>query len=213
MSAGSTGPRGTRASDPPAHAPTAMTAPSSPTFHRPRRVEPRVLWLTAGAVLLYGAIAALANRHHGVGSMGRAALVQGLSCGVTTFGLSTLMDSVGARLSRRPMHPHAATLLAALTAIVLGFSLHLTANLLAGTPELAATVAVPTLALAIYCPLYAAAAVRRQLQPVPTEAPEFTRPPRRVRAMTRPATAARTERAACLEPSAPLARLPGEPHP
>lgn len=127
----------------------------------PRRVPPRVWWLTAGAVLLYGAIAAFANRAHGVGPMQRAALVQGLSCGVTTFGLSTLIDGGVAWMRRSGFQQRTGGALVALSAATLGCALHVAANVWAGTPELLSTVAVPAVALAVYCPLYAAAASRR----------------------------------------------------
>lgn len=125
-------------------------------------VEPRALWLTAGAVLLYGALAASANRVHGDDAMLRAALVQGLSCGVTTFGLSTLIDRGMLSLMRQRCTPRCSAAIAALTAVALGAGLHLAVNVGAGTPELAATVAWPVLALAVYCPLYAAAALKRR---------------------------------------------------
>lgn len=135
--------------------------PEMPMPRLPWRLEPRVLWLTAGAVLLYGALAAFANRAHGDGAMLRSALVQGLSCGVTTFGLSTLIDRVIAWQVRRRWPRRSSGAFAALVALALGAGLHVAANLWAGTPELVATVALPLLALSVYCPLYAAIALKR----------------------------------------------------
>ncbi|MBL8346887.1 MAG: hypothetical protein JNN03_15715 [Rubrivivax sp.] len=135
--------------------------PELPTPCLPWRLEPRVLWLTAGAVLLYGALAAFANRAHGDAAMLRSALVQGLSCGVTTFGLSTLIDRGIAWQVRRRWPRRSSGAFAALAAMALGAGLHVAANLWAGTPELVATVALPLLALSLYCPLYAAIALKR----------------------------------------------------
>lgn len=117
--------------------------------------------LTLGAILVYGGIAAWVNRGHGDGPMLRAALVQGLSCGMTTFGLSTLIDRGVLWLRLRRWMRWTSAALAALAAVVLGCGLHVAANVWAGTPELMATVAVPAAALAVYCPLYAAAALKR----------------------------------------------------
>lgn len=125
------------------------------------RVPPRLFWLTLGATLLYGAIAAFANRAHGEGSMLRSALVQGLSCGATTFGLSVLLDRGIAWLARRRWPHRRIGAFAAPVAVALGAGLHVAANLRAGTPELLATVALPVVALAVYCPLYAANVLKR----------------------------------------------------
>lgn len=127
----------------------------------PCRPARRVWWLTVGAVLLYGSLAAFANRAHGEGAMLRSALVQGLSCGVTTFGLSTLIDRGIAWLLRRRCARWRSAALAAGAAVLLGAGLHVVANVCAGTPEVAATVALPLVALAVYCPLYAAAALKQ----------------------------------------------------
>jgi hypothetical protein len=133
----------------------------SPSQRALLRPPPRVWWLTVGAVLLYGAIAAWANRLHGEGVMLRSALVQGLSCGVTTFSLSTLIDRGFVWLLHRRYPPRASAASIALTAVALGTGLHVAVNIWAGTPELAATVVWPALALSVYCPLYAAAALKR----------------------------------------------------
>jgi hypothetical protein len=125
------------------------------------RVPRRVRWLTLGAVLLYGALAAWANRAHGDGAMLRAAAVQGLSCGVTTLGLSTLIDRGIAAWVQRGRTLRGSAAITAGAAVALGTGLHAVVNLWAGTPELLATLAWPVAALAVYCPLYAAAAVRR----------------------------------------------------
>ncbi len=129
--------------------------------YAPWRPAPRLCWLTVGAVLLYGALAAFANRAHGDGPMLRSALVQGLSCGVTTFGLSTLIDRGIAGLLRRRWPRRRSGAFAALAAVALGAGLHVATNLWAATPELVATVAWPVVALAVYCPLYAAGALKR----------------------------------------------------
>jgi hypothetical protein len=134
-------------------------APNAPCVRW--RPAPRLCWLTVGAVLLYGAIAAFANRAHGDGPMLRSALVQGLSCGITTFGLSTLIERGLAWLVRRRRPRRSSAALVALAAVALGAGLHVAANLWTGTPELAATVALPLVALAVYCPLYAAGALKR----------------------------------------------------
>ncbi len=125
------------------------------------RMPARVAWLTVGAVLLYGTIAAWANRDHGQGPMLRSALVQGLSCGVTTASLAMLIDDGMARLLRRGWPRRASAACTALVAATLGIGLHVLVNLWARTPELAATMAWPAAALALYCPLYAAAALKR----------------------------------------------------
>lgn len=112
-------------------------------------------------MLLYGALAAWANRSHGEGPMLRSALVQGLSCGVTTASLSTLIDRGIARLLQRRRSRRGSAALTALGAMALGTGLHVAVNWWSGTPELIATVAWPAAALAVYCPLYAAAALKR----------------------------------------------------
>jgi fluoride ion exporter CrcB/FEX len=124
-------------------------------------VPARVAWLAVGAVLLYGTIAAWVNREHGQGPMLRSALAQGLSCGLTTASLATLIDCGMAHLLRRGWPRQVSAACIALVAAMLGVGLHLLVNLWARTPELVATVAWPTAALAIYCPVYAAAALKR----------------------------------------------------
>lgn len=122
--------------------------PSSNTAHR-------ALALSAAAVLLYGAIAAGANHAHGADAMLRAALVQGLSSGVTTLTLTVLIDAGLARLAASRTPSAAAAGAVALGAAALGAVQHLAAHWMAGTPELAATVLVPFAAAALYCGFYA----------------------------------------------------------
>ena len=140
-----------------------MTATSAPTS---RHVPRRVLCLTAGAVLCYGGVAALANHVHGDAAMFRAALVQGASSGITTFGLSTLIERGLALLRRRGVGRRTSAAVVGPAAASLGATLHVAVNAWAGTPGLLATVALPIVALAIYCPLYVAAALRA-MPPLP----------------------------------------------
>src|SRR5690606_18049676 len=125
------------------------------------KVAPRVWLLSGGAFLLYGAIAAVVNRHHGTDAVLSVAVVQGFSSFVTTFTMSAAIDAAHRVLSRRLGSTPVAAVLAAAVGVVLASGQHIALNLLARTPALWATVAVPIGAAVIYSALYAAAAHRR----------------------------------------------------
>lgn len=130
------------------------------------RIDHKAAWLSGAAVLLYGAVAAWANRGHGGEAALRAALVQGLSSGLTTYTIAAVVRRSLARPAPAqgwPRLPRWAR--AALPAFAASASLHMLLNLWAGTPELAATVALPIAAAAIFSVVYATAAERRS--PIP----------------------------------------------
>jgi hypothetical protein len=129
----------------------------------------RVLAFTLAAALLYGAVGAFANRAHGAAAMWSAALVQGGASALTTASLSSLIDLVlawpgrheragdGLDRGRRLLKPVPVGLFAALLGALVQGGLHWWV----ATPELLATVALPAIALLVYCPLYARAAEAR----------------------------------------------------
>ena len=99
--------------------------------------------------LAMGGWAVFANRHHALGQALLAGLVQGTISGLLTLGLKKFLEWFNARLSGIgaaivPPAVTAATILAILV----------TAHTLAGTPEIAATIAVPFTVSTTYAIIY-----------------------------------------------------------
>lgn len=128
------------------------------------RIQQRAWVLSGGAVLLYGAVAAWVNAAHGGDAAWRAALVQGLSSGVTTFTVALLVDHGLGWCAAGHRRTRAVSAGLALLAFAAASLQHLLLNLWSGTPELAATVALPIVAAAVFSAVYAAAAHRRPPQ-------------------------------------------------
>lgn len=97
----------------------------------------RLVALSSAAFVVYGAWAALANLGHGSHVALRAGLAQGASSATTTLLIGALVEGL-----RRRVSASAAALLAA---SVTG-TFHVVVHLVAGTPELARTVA-PSIAV------------------------------------------------------------------
>jgi len=123
-------------------------------------IAPRVWILSAGAVVLYGCIAAWVNQAHGGAAMVRAAMVQGLSSGITTFTMSAVVDASWGWWHRR-VGANAALVCSAFGGAGMAAAQHLALNVAAGTKALWATIAIPTLAAVGYSFLYALGARRR----------------------------------------------------
>lgn len=129
----------------------------------------RVLGFALAAALLYGGVGAFANRAHGTETMWNAALVQGGASALTTASLSSLIDLVLAWSGRRGRGGNGigrgpawlAPLGVGLSAALLGTLIQVGLHWWAATPELVTTVALPAIALLVYCPLYARAAAGR----------------------------------------------------
>jgi hypothetical protein len=120
----------------------------------------RVLLFTALAFGIYGSWALWANVGHGWDVGLRAGLVQGCSSGLVTFSMSTCVELVHGALWRRGFGAGAAVL-AALAAVAMSALLHIGLNTVAGTPEVARTVAFPIAAGVAYSAAYAYAQHRR----------------------------------------------------
>ena len=88
--------------------------------------------------------------------------VQGMSSALATFWTSWLIDVVVARGLRLGWSPAAALAAGVLGGTSVAAAQHLSVNLMAGTPALWATVALPMTAGLVYSAIYAGAAVRRE---------------------------------------------------
>ncbi|SDY36362.1 hypothetical protein SAMN05444004_101245 [Jannaschia faecimaris] len=111
------------------------------------RTLARQTWLhvAAGAALM-GGWAAFANRGHPTSEMVQAAVVQGLMSGLLTAVLKIVADHLLRIL------PH--WTLAAGIALLISGTMLVKVHLMAGTPELGATVVVPLLVSGSYVFLY-----------------------------------------------------------
>jgi hypothetical protein len=113
------------------------------TFSLARLV--RATWThVAFAFVAMGAWTLYANRAHGAAAL-RPALVQGAISGAITLALKRALEAMSARLS-----PPLAYILALLLAV----------HLAIGTPEIAATIAVPWTVSSLYAVIYSAALAR-----------------------------------------------------
>jgi mannose/fructose/N-acetylgalactosamine-specific phosphotransferase system component IIC len=101
------------------------------------------------AFLAMGAWAAFANRAHPLPQVLLAGAVQGAISGLLTLGLKTFLEWINARLSRR------AALIAppVITAVSI-VSVLIGVHTLAGTPEIAVTIAVPFTVSTSYACVY-----------------------------------------------------------
>ncbi|MBX3582354.1 MAG: hypothetical protein KF810_10685 [Rhizobiaceae bacterium] len=101
------------------------------------------------AVLAMGSWAVFANRAHPMPQPLAAGVVQGALSGAITFVLKRLLEVLAARFSGM-----AALVLPPLIAISLSLFILTAIHTLAGTPEVLATIALPTSVTAIYSFLY-----------------------------------------------------------
>lgn len=106
----------------------------------------------AVAFLAMGGWAVFANRAHPMPQPLVAGVVQGALSGAITFLLKRMVEAVAARLSGK-----AALLLPPLIAVALSLAILVTIHGMAGTPEIATTIALPISVTALYSTLYAIA--------------------------------------------------------
>lgn len=106
----------------------------------------------AVAFLAMGGWAVFANLAHPMPQALAAGVVQGALSGAITFVLKRMVEAVAARFSGG-----AALVLPPLIAVALSLAILVTIHTLAGTPEIAATIALPTSVTALYSTLYAIA--------------------------------------------------------
>ena len=103
----------------------------------PRLMGSTPLHVTVG-FLAMGCWAIFANASHGLRAMLLAGLVQGLISGALTLGLKRSVDWMRPRMARTPGYWVPPLLAVGGSALLL-----VTAHWLSGTPEIAATIAVP----------------------------------------------------------------------
>jgi hypothetical protein len=123
------------------------------TFSLARLV--RATWThVAFAFVAMGAWTLYANRAHGAAAL-RPALVQGAISGAITLALKRALEAMSARLSP-PLAYVLPPLITASTILALLLAVHLAI----GTPEIAATIAVPWTVSSLYAVIYSAALAR-----------------------------------------------------
>lgn len=113
----------------------------------------RLVALALAAFAVYGGWAALANHGHGARVAFRALITQGASSATTTLLIGGLVE-----LLRRRMPGGAAAVLAASVTAVF----HVVVHLVAGTPEVARTVAPSIVVGYLFAAAYAAGTRRRR---------------------------------------------------
>lgn len=138
-----------------------MSAESNPSRRRSLR---RIVVLGALAFLLYGSWAVLANWGRGQSVLLRAFLVQGCSSAFVTSTVAFVIEWVHARLPRTT----ASASLAVVVGVLFAAIFHITSNLIAATPEVLRTVAVPILANVVYATVYVVG-LRAAARALPTE--------------------------------------------
>lgn len=106
----------------------------------------------AVAFLAMGGWAVFANRAHPMPQPLVAGVVQGALSGAITFLLKRMVEAVAARFSGK-----AALLLPPLIAVALSLAILVTIHGVAGTPEIATTIALPISVTALYSTVYAIA--------------------------------------------------------
>lgn len=106
----------------------------------------------AVAFLGMGAWAAFANRAHDPPAPLVAGLVQGALSALLTLVMKRMMETVSTRLPGR-----AGLVLLPLLAVLLSLVVLITLHRIAGTPEIAATIALPLTVTAIYATSYSLA--------------------------------------------------------
>lgn len=106
----------------------------------------------AAAFVAMGGWALFANRGHPMPAPLIAALVQGTISAVITLFLKRVIEAISARLSGR-----AAVLLPPLAAAMISAGLLISLHIGAGTPEIAATIAVPLSVSTGYALIYSLA--------------------------------------------------------
>lgn len=106
----------------------------------------------AVAFLAMGGWAVFANRTHPMPQPLVAGVVQGALSGAITFGLKRMLEALACRFTGL-----SALVLPPLIAVALSLAILVTIHTLAGTPEVLATIALPTSVTALYSTLYTAA--------------------------------------------------------
>jgi len=104
----------------------------------------------AAGFLLMGSWAAFANRAHPMPAPLLAGAVQGTLTAIITLGLKRMVEALAARLSGI-----AALALPTAAACAASATILATVHTLAGTPEVLATLAVPTTVATLYAALWA----------------------------------------------------------
>ena len=103
----------------------------------------------AGGFLLMGSWAVFANRAHGMPAALMAGVVQGTLTAMITLGLKRMLEGLHARLDGA-----AALAVPPLAAAVASVTILSVVHTLAGTPEVLATLAVPSTVATVYAALY-----------------------------------------------------------
>ena len=111
----------------------------------------------AFAFLAMGGWALFANRAHGLDAAGAPALVQGTISAALTLVLKRALEAMAARLSGAPAYALPPFITASLILGVL-----LAVHSLIGTPEVAATIAVPWSVSTLYALVYTAVLAREK---------------------------------------------------
>ena len=131
-------------------------APSDDRTDPARRLGGRTAVHVAGAVVVMGSWAAVANRAHGAAAALTAGLAQAAASAFVTYTLKTSLEAMARRLrgARALVIPPAIT-----CAVVL--ALLVAVHRLAGTRELWSTIAVPYAASSSYAWIYTLLLARR----------------------------------------------------
>lgn len=122
-----------------------------------RRLAGSSLGHMAGAFLAMGGWALFANRDHGLSRMLTAGAVQGMLSALITLFLKSMIE----RLARN-LEGAAALFAPPAVAIAVSATLLLVVHLLARTPELAGTIALPLLVSTGYAALYSYSLYRKE---------------------------------------------------
>ncbi len=117
-----------------------------------RRVAQNSLVHIGVAFLAMGGWAVFANRAHALPQPLVAGVVQGALSGAITFVLKRMIERLASSFSGI-----AALVLPPLIAVALSLAVLTSIHALAGTPEILATIALPTSVTAIYSTIYTAA--------------------------------------------------------
>ncbi|WP_265655663.1 hypothetical protein [Verminephrobacter aporrectodeae] len=127
------------------------------TYAAPAR--PNRNWLVIGilAFLVQGGWTLWVNLPHGLGRSAISAAMQGLLSGVSASVMTLIMEWIYRTLSPSPLRPIAS----ALGPILLMASVLYAVHRVIGTPEIAATMALPMIAIVAYAIVYTAKLSRR----------------------------------------------------
>lgn len=127
----------------------------------------RVVLLSIAAFLVYGLWAAFANREHGAAIAMRTFVVQGSSSAISTATVSAAIEFLWRWFGGARWAVFAAAVASSLTAACF----HSTLHALAGTPNLIAAIAFPTVMGLVFGFAYAVALLRRTTADAATVTP------------------------------------------